>query len=454
MRCRSCSADVPDDSAFCPRCGASLAPEEGASTSTVELGDGSDTAKLQTPATDSAAPAPVAVVRTLTSRAWVDAAAAASMSWLALLCIAAVLLLAPKLQYPSFAKGADPVDIFTGMVMVSLGMLRAPIHIGGLTVVALPLGVLVAVALTIAWATTSVFESRRPEGSAMWRAAARVATVFALMAWLLSLVFRFRGDEPAWAGAWGALVWGFVWSFLFAALGLARRKESWRTSLTRAAASIQVRFHSLGEGITGGAIMLVTAAGAALAALLLWIITGLAREAPYGGFGVGDAAAAVLYLAAFLPNVIVALIAFSMGSTVYRGAQVGIGGRKIGGLEEISLLQWPSGIPWFAFLLLLIPVCACLLGGYWIGRRAAPGSLWRNLIAGALTFSVALALLGWLGEARVGAGLIAQRGFARVAISPFMTFLWGVLWAMICGWLGSELALRSSRNKKGVERIV
>ena len=453
MRCRSCSADVPDDSAFCPRCGASLASEEGASTTTVEL-DGSDTAKLQTPTTGSAPPVPVVVARTLTSRAWIDAAAAASMSWLALLCVAAVLLLAPKLQYPSFAKGADPVDIFTGMVMVSLGMLRAPIHIGGLTVVALPLGALAAVALAIAWATTSVFESRRPDGAAMWPAAARVATVFALIAWLLALVFRFRGDEPAWAGAWGALLWGFVWSFLFAGLGLARGKEGWRTSLIRAAAAIQVRFNSFGQGITGGAIMLVTASGAALAALLLWIITGLAREAPYGGFGVGDAASAVLYLAAFLPNVIVALIAFSMGSTVYRGAQVGIGGRKIGGLEEISLLQWPAGIPWFAFLLLLIPVCACLVGGYWIGRRAAPGSLRRTLITSALTFSLVLAFLGWLGEARVGAGLIAQRGFARVAISPLMTFLWGVLWAMICGWLGSELALRSSKSKRGVEPIV
>jgi hypothetical protein len=375
------------------------------------------------------------------------------MSWLALLCVAAVLLLAPKLQYPSFAKGADPVQVFTGMVMVSLGILRSPIHIGGLTVVALPLGALVGVALTTAWATRSVFDSRRPHGVAVWRTAAQVATVFALMAWLLSLIFRFRGEEPAWAGAWGALFWGFVWSLLFAALGLARRKESWRTSLAGAGASIQVRFQSLGEGITGGAVMLITASGAALAALLLWIIAGLAREAPYGGFGVGDAAAAVLYLAAFLPNVIVVLIAFSMGSTVYRGAQVGIGGRKIGGLEEISLLQWPTGIPWFAFLLLLIPVCACLLGGYWIGRRAAPGSLWKALITSALTFSIALAVLGWLGEARVGAGLVAQRGFARVAISPVMTFLWGALWAMICGWLGSELALRSSRSKKG-ERSV
>jgi hypothetical protein len=333
------------------------------------------------------------------------------------------------------------------MVMVALGVLRVPIHIGRLTIVALPLGALIAFALTTAWATRSVF-STVPPGSGVWRTAVKVAAVFALIALLLSLIFRFRGDEAAWAGAWGAAVWGFLWSLLFAAVGLVRGQESWRATMLRLGSTTRNRSQMWANGLTGGAIMLAAAALIAAAALLLWIIGALAREAPYEGFGVGDAAAAILYLGAFLPNVIVAVIAFSMGAPVLRGAQVGIGGRRIGGLQEISLLHFPGGIPWYAFLLLAVPVVACLLGGYWIGRRGSKERLWPALGIAALTFSIGLALLGWLAEARVGAGLVSQRGFARVAVSPFMTFVWAVLWSAICGWLGSELALRSGRTKE------
>ena len=422
MRCPSCSAEVPDDSAFCPRCGVSLALEEVAGTATIPA---------------------------FRSRVWVDATAAAAMSWLALLCIAAVLLLAPKLQYPAFAKGANPVDIFTGMVMVALGILRVPLHIGKLTIAALPLGALIAVAVTTAWATASAFEARPPQGP-VWRTALKVAALFSLIAALLALIFRFRGDEPAWAGAWGALLWGFVWSLLFTALGLKRGQEKWRAAIPRLLGSLRAGSENVRDGMTGGGFMIGTAFVGATAALLLWIIAALAKEAPYGGFGLGDAGAAILYLGAFLPNIIVALIALSIGAPVFRGAQVGIGGRRIGGLEEISLLQWPGGVPWYAFLLLAIPVGACLLGGYWIGRRSKSGEVWKSLVAAAVSFGLVLALLGWLGEARVGAGLVEQRGFARVAISPIKTFLWAVLWSVICGWLGSELALRKSRMRKDV----
>jgi hypothetical protein len=440
---------VPDDSAFCPRCGANLASEEAAATATIDLGEQTDTVRLNPAPEPSLVASAPELKRLVTSPAWVDAATAAALSWLALLCLAAILLLAPKLQYPGFATGANPVDIFTGMVMVALGVLRVPLHLGKLTLVALPMGALIGFAATTAWATRSVFhKGASTPGSAVWPRAIRVAVIFSVIAGLLAVIFRFRGDEPAWAGLPGALFWGFLWTLAFSAIGLARGPDRWRGVAARAVAGLRSRSQTYADGLTAGALMIGVASLVATAALLLWIIGGLARETPYGGFGVGDAGAAILYFVAYLPNIIVALVSFSMGAPVLRGAQIGIGGRKIGGLHEVSLLQYPDGVPAYAFLLLIVPVIACLAGGYWIGRRNTSAALWKTVGVAAVTFAVVLALLGWLGEARLGAGLVEQRGFARVAISPGKTLVWALLWASVCGWLGSEIAIRS-RTKNG-----
>jgi hypothetical protein len=147
-----------------------------------------------------------------------------------------------------------------------------------------------------------------------------------------------------------------------------------------------------------------------------------------------------------LPNILTALVALGMGAPIVRGAQVGVGGRVIGGLEEISLLD-AQGLPGFAYLLLAIPVLACAAGGWALARRGATRSeSWRPLLIAALTFALTLAILAWLGEARVGAGLIRDRGVARLAVQPIPTFAWGMLWAGVFGWFGWELAMHRKRG--------
>jgi hypothetical protein len=183
-------------------------------------------------------------------------------------------------------------------------------------------------------------------------------------------------------------------------------------------------------------------------ALLLWLIVSLARSNPYEDFSPGDALAAVMYLLAFLPNVVVAVIALSLGAPILRGAQVGFGGRVIGRIQEISLIDWPGPIPWYAFLLLAIPLLTFPACGWWLGRTHPDAPMWRTLVTAAVTFSLGLAVLGWLGETRIGAGLAGHKGLARVAVSPLWTFVAGMVWSTVCGWLGWELAHRAAPSRK------
>jgi len=362
------------------------------------------------------------------------------MSYLTLLCVAAFLLLAPKLQYPAFARGANPIEIFTGVSILALGILRVPVTLGDLELIALPLGALIAVGVGIAWATRAAFTPTAARDSAA--TAAQIALVFAVIAFLLSVIFRIGGAEPVRASAISSVVWAFLWAWLFSYLALARGGRSWRQVVAATSERLATRSRTLAAGIGGGAVMLTTAFLLGAAAVLLWLIVVLASGELHKSFSIGDALAAVLYLAAFLPNVVIAVIALSLGAPVLRGAQVGIGGNAIGRIQEVSLLDWPGSMPWYAFLLLAIPIVTSLVGGMWQGRAHPQAPMWRSLLMAATIFSVGLALLGWLGETRIGAGLAGHKGLARVAVSPGWTFVAAMIWSTVGGWLGWELGHR------------
>jgi hypothetical protein len=219
---------------------------------------------------------------------------------------------------------------------------------------------------------------------------------------------------------------------------------------------LRERSRSLYLGVQTGAAMLIVAFVAASAAVLLWIIVALARGSAPASFGVGDAIGGLLFLAAFLPNVLVALLALSLGAPVEVGAKLRLGGRGLGPLESFSLADWGAGsAPWFLWLLVLIPLVACLLGGYAARRNADDSARLVEVLAGAaLTFSIPLAVLAALGDARLGAGLIKPRGFAHVAPDAVTVLLLAAMWAAalgLAGWRiaesqpGEEGPLRSSR---------
>lgn len=408
---------------------------------TSEIRRAGDTQPLDAPAPRSGG-GPLGI---LSSHEWREAATAAGLAWLAVLCVGAVATLAPKLQFPAFGRGADPIEILTVVVVMSLGLFGVPVHIGGVTISALPLGATLTAGIAIGWATRAAAHGRSREIADARRHALRVAAIFAVAALLISLVFRLRGRELVAASAFWSVVATFAWATLFAWAGASRGPRTWMSTVaTRTLA--ELRGEAQVSGVWGGVVMLVVAFLLAAAGLLLWVIVALARGAPDSGFGAGDAAAGVLYLIAFLPNLLTALIALALGAPLVHGAQVGVAGRVIGGLQETSLLG-PHSLPAVTYLLLLIPIVACSAGGWFLARlRPTRAESWRAVLLAATTFALVLAVLAWIGDARVGAGLIRDRGVAMLAVRAVPTFAWGMLWASVFGWLGWEIAMRRQRG--------
>ena len=460
MRCPHCDSEIVDDQAvFCPRCGGTLGASEVEVTEKLEVPaaiaapeDAGETDALEPPSEspppDRAppdSPAPAAIVRDLAENVrrsfaarWLDATAAACLGFLVLLCVGAVLLVAAKLQYPGFGAGANPIEVLTAVTILGLAVLRAPIHFGNLLVTTLPFGALAAAGAGISWATRIATKDRPPsDGMERVMAGARVAVPFAVLCWLAALVFRFRGGDEVFAGAWGALFWGAIWGGVFGAVGTATSGRELRgrlRDLTLVPGEGPVR-----RGLSAGVVMLATAAGLAAAAMLLGIIVALARGAPREGFGPGDAAAAIVYLIAFAPNVLVALSALGLGSVVDVGARVTVAGGRLGSVRELSLFSWGQGAtPRIAYLLLLVPLVATVFGGYYARRRGSD-SITTVLGVATAVFALVLFAVALLGDARLGGGLVG-RGVAHVSVHTFRTLVLAALWGGVGGFLGWKLA--------------
>lgn len=467
MQCPSCGAGVDESSsAFCPRCGATLgSPEDEA---TQRMGSRTEEIDGATERTGDPAPAGApqprqrsqdpfgprravydfvyAARRSLVAGGWFEAASAAGIGFLALLCVGVVFLAAGRLQYPDIGAGTNPLSVLTSVVVLALGSLRIPIHLGDLSVTALPLGALVLSALAVSWAVEPAIRRRGVHGlRAHIAAGAKIALPFALLCLAASLVFRFRGGTtPTYAAPVPALFLGAVWGTLFGALGGLRTHGSLWAGARSVARAMGRRGGILYEGLRTGGLMLAFSFVLAAAAGLLWVIVELARGAPVRNFGGGDALAGLLYAIAFLPNLLVAILAIAFGAQLDVGAQITIDGRQVGPLRTISLWDWgPEGTPWLAFALLLIPVVAMVAAGYFTRARSTRGASSFVVFAiGALVFALVLSLLAWLGEARLGAGLVRARGFAVIAANPALVFATALAWGLIGGVGGWKLAER------------
>ena len=361
----------------------------------------------------------------------------AALIFLALVAVGALYLVALKLQFPALGSGADPVEILTSLVILGLAGLRAPIHIGGITVTVLPLGALVLIAAIVAWACATTI----PNAPA--RRAPVVGLSFGVIATVAALVFRFRFEtDPVYAGAIGTFVTGTFWITAFAAVALAARRAGARELVRSKMASLRERRPIAWTGIRTGIVMLGLAGVLATASALMWTIVVLVRgDGPSYG-GVGELVAALVYLAAFAPNLIVGVTALGLGAPVEIGAGLTVGGRVRETIREVSIFGGGADP---MLLLMLIPLVACAAGGYW-SMKQAPGSTrpWPVLAIAALVFAGTLTLLAALGDVRLGAQLTPERGFGVFAPKSGLVLLLGMLWAAGAGYAGWLLAERRS----------
>ena len=360
-------------------------------------------------------------------------AEAAALSFLGVLALGAILLLAVKLQYPNLGAGANTVDVFSSVVILALATLRVPVHLGELTVTVLPLGALIAVFFIVRWACKVAAPSAPPRRGLL------VGILFGFMAMLAALVFRFRFEPDAvYAGALGAVLAGFVWVSLFAALAFQAAREPLAKTAGRRLARLRESSPSLFEGIRAAGVMLAASFVLGTAAGLLWaIVVLLSGGGPHDLDG-GDLVAALVYVAAFAPNLVVTVVSLSVGAPVDVGAGITIHGKVRGDVEQWSVVSDGAGA---SVLLLLLPLSCCMAAGYWARRNSLrPERVGRTLATAALVFASALALLGWLGEARLGAELASSRGFGVLAPRAWVVFVLAALWAGGGGYAGWALA--------------
>jgi hypothetical protein len=391
----------------------------------------------------------VAALRaSLAPAGWLDAARAACVLFLATLCVGAILVVGAKLGDPSVGAGADPLSVFTAVVILALATLGSPVHVGDLEITLLPLGGLLVVGAVGAWAAQKVVAGRAaPDGRSAALEGAKMALPFALLAWASALVFRFRAPgTPVAAGAGEALLLAAAWGGVFGAVGGWSSRSSAPVGIGRLYDLVRARSRAASEGLVAGGVMLVVASVGIAACGVLWaigvLVTGALGRPPSVAFVV----AALLLVLAFLPNLVVTLLALALGASIEVGARVRLAGRSLGPLRELSLADWGGGAtPWYLWLLVVVPLFACLLGGFAARRNtAAPGRGLEVLGAAALSFAVPLGVVAVLAQARLGAGLVAERGFAHVAPNASETFVWALGWAAVVGFAGWKVAETSS----------
>lgn len=383
--------------------------------------------------------------RRLSVTGWKQAAASAGLAFLALLCVGVFLLLALRLQFEQLGEGFNPVAIVAAGGVLALASLGAPLHVGEVEVSVIPLGALCVLGVALVWSSsTRVAAARKDSDQPLGPLSHGALTggIFGLLCLLAAVVFRFRGGpDPVSVGAFWALLWGVVWGSLFGVLGALRSEVSGAVQIAAWGRALQARSRVAYEGLCSALVMLLSGTVLSCAALLLWAIVALVRNTVPIDLSWRSAAAALIYLVAFAPNVVLICLGLSLGAPVEVGGRISVAGNSFGRLAEYSLLDWGgAGTPGIAFALLLVPLIACVLGGVAARRQAADKTAALEVVgAAALCFGVLVLILVALAEARLGAGLFGRRGVARVAADPISAGALACGWGAALGWAGWKL---------------
>ncbi len=186
---------------------------------------------------------------------------------------------------------------------------------------------------------------------------------------------------------------------------------------------------------------MLIAGALATAAALAGLVVGFAGSSA-GDLGAGPALGVLLYVMAFLPNVLVAGIALALGAPLEMGAQAAFPAGIAGSVQEYSLVEPGQGAaPGYTLALLAIPLIACLAGGF-IARRTRGTSGQQVVVVGvaAVVFSGILAGLAAIGDVRLETTSAQDATFALAAADPAGVLFLGLGWALLMGAVGWRIA--------------
>jgi hypothetical protein len=440
MRCRSCQAEITDpQAAFCSRCGAPVGAGEAEVTEELESGErpagASGTGVM---AGDMAR----ALRRSFVSGGWPQASSAAAVGFAATLAVGALLVITWKLAFVDFAAGASPAVVLTFIVMAGLLCLGIPIEQNGMGSSLLPLGALAVVAWALVWAGRR-YVAGGPAVTAKERAleGAKLGAPLAILCFLAAAIFRLDdpdvGADPA-----VSLLLGAFWGALFGAIGGLTTEGRVTDLVTGRLSGMSVGSGIAREGLVAAGTMLAAASVLGMAGALLFLIGVLAIGSGVELTG-GEAIAVLMVLAIFAPNLAVGAVGFSLGAPnlfVARTFDVGLA-------REVSLFGFgdADAAP-YLYLALVIPLCACLLGGYAARRRTDhPAKPFEILAVSAAAFAISLALLVYVGTLDYAAGFLGAGSLLVLQPAVGPVFALAVIWAGAAGYAGWKVAETQER---------
>jgi hypothetical protein len=452
MRCSSCGSEIADpEAAFCSRCGAPVAARDAEATDVLR--------PEETPGAGTRSPRPEPTVETkapvgagatamagdmahalrssFVSGGWPQATSAAVLGFASVLAMGALLVATWKLAFPDFASGSSPLTVLTYIVIAGLMCLGVPVEQAGSGSSLLPLGALAVIAWVIVWAGRRYVvaaAATSPKQRAL--EGAKLGAPLAILCFLAAVIFRLRGEDVG-ADPALALMLGAVWGALFGAVGGLTTEGRVTDLVTGRLPGLSIGSSYVREGLLAGATMLAAAALLSMAGVLAYLIVALVAG---GGVDptVGEAIALLIVLAIFAPNLAAGAAAFSLGApTVLVASSFGVGIER-----EVSLLGWGDVDPaWYLYVALLIPLVACLLGGYVARRRAERADKPLEVLGiAAATFAVVLSLIVYVGTLNYSAGALGEGSLLVLRPSAGAVFLLALLWGGAAGYAGWKVA--------------
>jgi len=455
MTCPSCGAQIRDPEAtFCARCGAPLSrASEPTGDQTRESGTRGGAATV--PVRDFA----IALGRSFTSGGWPQAAAAAALGFLSLLGLGALIVVAIVVN-GGLGPGLNAFEVLAAVVLFGESVMGVDLQatfggpiegVRGIESAAFSmvwLGGLLLFGYVLTWAVARSAAERPPQPSKHQALeGAKVALPFALYCVAAAWLFKVPGlDATLRVHPGQAFVIGAFWAAVFGALGGLQAGGSLRSVTGRWLQWFKSKRRAVYDGMSAGGIMLGTTALASAAAFLIIVIDALARNDLFDGLTIGGVVAGLIVLAFTLPNVLSLVASVSLGAPLTARFGVpfgpGIGEQGFLGLDSLSIIGIggrTSGA--LAFLLLLIPLLSCLLGGFSAYGQSLDRTKWLEVLgSAAATYAGVLALLSLLNGVNLEGGAALFDLTGRLAVNFFAVLLLGLLWGAVAGFAGWKLA--------------
>jgi hypothetical protein len=448
MRCGSCGAKVDDPEAtFCSRCGVRLERSGSGVAEEPQPDTNIDAAAHpSSPVADHGSGGRaggtkmvreigLAIKHSFDAGGWGPASSAAALGFLAVLGVGAAFIGVLKIYDPGFGVKKGSLWIVERIVISGLASLGIPIEQARAEGAVLALGALLLVGWVTVWAARNIVaKSRASTMSECVIQGTKVGVPLALMIFVAALAFRVRGRVDVGADPLAALVIGGVWGALFGAAGGAMAHTTFRDLVFGTAAGRPAYWH---EGLAAAIVMVATATVLAGVTVLVFLIVDLAvgSDVPLRA---GDALAIIFLTMAFAPNIVAGTLAFAIGAPLNFVAQ----SLGVGVDTSFSLLGAGGQRPdWYVYPLLLIPLCACLIGGYVARKRSVDPSRSAEVIGiAACAFGLAVALLAFAGGVSLDRAFLGQGSLLVLKSNPSTAFALAFLWAAVVGAAGWKLA--------------